>query len=62
MLGFLPQHKRDLSNTILEFLNFGKPVIATKVGGNVEVINKANGILIENDNPNELNFLDHEEK
>ena len=53
-VGISSSTQEGFSNTILEFLNFGKPVIATKVGGNVEVINKTNGILIENDNPNEL--------
>ena len=46
-VGISSSREEGLSNTILEFLYFGKPVIATKVGGNPELIDKNNGFLIE---------------
>ena len=49
-VGISSSREEGLSNTILEFLYFGKPVIATKVGGNPELIDKSNGFLIESDN------------
>ncbi len=43
----LPSLSEGLSNTLLEYMASGKPVIATRVGGNIEVIrNEENGILI----------------
>ena len=53
-VGISSSKEEGLSNTILEFLYFGKPVIATKVGGNPELIDKNNGFLIESDNDEQM--------
>ena len=53
-VGISSSLEEGFSNTILEYLNFGKPVIATNVGGNVDVINKKNGILIESNNHQQM--------
>ncbi len=44
-----------MSNAILEYMTFGKPVIATNVGGNPELIrNGYNGLLVSKENSFEL--------
>ena len=48
-VGISSSKEEGFSNTIIEFLNYGKPVIATDVGGNPEVINRDNGSVIKND-------------
>ena len=53
-VGISSSKQEGFSNTILEYLSFGKPVIATNVGGNPEIINNTNGILIENNNEEQL--------
>ena len=53
-VGISSSKEEGFSNTIIEFLNYGKPVIATDVGGNPEVINRDNGILIKNDDEVDL--------
>ncbi len=43
------------SNAILEALSFGKPVVATNVGGNAELVqHEQNGLLVEPSNTAEL--------
>ena len=42
----LPSLSESLSNSLLEALACGLPVVATKVGGNPELMNKKNGILV----------------
>lgn len=43
----LPSLSEGLSNALLEYMASAKPVIATRVGGNVDIIeNEKNGILI----------------
>lgn len=53
-VGISSSLEEGFSNTILEYLNFGKPVIATNVGGNVEIINEKNGILVESNNHHQI--------
>lgn len=43
--------REGLSNAILEYMACGKPVIATAVGGNTELVNDRNGILVSPDDP-----------
>lgn len=54
-VGVLCSRTEGLSNTILEYMAHGKPVIATNVGGNPElVIDQVNGYLVELDDADEL--------
>ena len=47
-IGILTSNEEGLSNSILEYMSYGLPVIATRVGGNVEqILNKKNGFLVE---------------
>jgi len=50
----LPSKIEGVPMVILEALSCGTPVIATKVGGIPEIVNKTNGILIENPDPNTI--------
>ena len=51
----LPSLSEGLSNAILEYMAAGKPVIATNVGGNSELVeNEINGILVEPANSKQL--------
>ncbi|MBU2570669.1 MAG: TIGR03088 family PEP-CTERM/XrtA system glycosyltransferase [Gammaproteobacteria bacterium] len=59
MRGFdifvLPSQAEGISNTILEAMASGLPVIATRVGGNPELVEHAKtGFLVEKQNPSEL--------
>ena len=48
-IGILTSNEEGLSNSILEYMSHGLPVIATRVGGNVEqILNNKNGFLVEN--------------
>jgi glycosyltransferase involved in cell wall biosynthesis len=42
-----PSHHEGFSLALAEAAMLGKPLIATDVGGNPEIVNKKNGILIE---------------
>ena len=47
-VGILTSNEEGLSNSILEYMSYGLPVVATRVGGNVEqIFNKKNGFLVE---------------
>lgn len=50
----LPSHNEGLSNSLLEALACGLPVIATKVGGHPEVLKGCNAILVK---PRSVNAL-----
>ena len=53
-VGISSSTEEGFSNSIIEFLFYGVPVIATNVGGNAEAIKSNYGILIKNNNVNEL--------
>jgi glycosyltransferase involved in cell wall biosynthesis len=51
----LPSLSEGMSNAILEYMAVGKPVIATSVGGNPELVqNDWNGLLVSKENVQEL--------
>lgn len=51
----LPSHTEGLPNAILEAFSFGKPVVATRVGGVPEVVaDGRNGILVSPNRPDML--------
>jgi len=48
-------HGEGISNSIMEYMALGKPVITTKSGGNCEIVyNNKNGFVIEEKNVDEL--------
>jgi len=54
-IGVLISHGEAISNSILEYMALGKPVIATNKGGTPELIeNNGNGFLVEYKNVDEL--------
>ncbi len=49
-IGVLTSSEEGFSNSILEYMSYGLPVIATNVGGNSEIIDhNRNGYLVEED-------------
>jgi glycosyltransferase involved in cell wall biosynthesis len=51
----LPSKAEGISNTILEAMATGLPIIATRVGGNPElVVDKETGLLVEKENVTEM--------
>jgi len=54
-IGVLISHGEAISNSILEYMALGKPVVATNKGGTPELIeNNGNGFLVEYKNVDEL--------
>ena len=53
-VGISSSLEEGLSNSLIEFISFGIPTIATKVGGSPEITNNENGFLIENNNRDAL--------
>lgn len=45
-VGVLCSDKEGLSNAILEYMGCGLPVVATAVGGNIELVDETNGVRI----------------
>lgn len=48
-IGVLCSDREGLSNAILEYMACGLPAVATKVGGNTELVDKENGICVPPD-------------
>jgi sugar transferase (PEP-CTERM/EpsH1 system associated) len=63
----LPSIAEGMSNTILEAMASGLPVVATRVGGNAELVEHGvNGILVSSQDPERLanaveRYLEHQE-
>lgn len=53
-VGVLCSDREGLSNAILEYMAWGLPVVATKVGGNPELVSVENGLLVPPDSPEAL--------
>jgi glycosyltransferase involved in cell wall biosynthesis len=53
-IGVLCSEREGLSNAILEYMACSLPVVATKVGGNTELVDKENGICVPTDDVGSL--------
>jgi glycosyltransferase involved in cell wall biosynthesis len=53
-IGVLCSDREGLSNAIMEYMACGLPVIATAVGGNVELVDASNGICVPPGDPEAL--------
>lgn len=53
-VGISSSLEEGLSNSLIEFISFGIPTIATRVGGNEEITNNRNGFLIKSNNTKQL--------
>ena len=54
-IGVLPSHQEGFSNSILEGMISGTPMIVTNVGGNPEAIrHKKEGLIVNSKSPREL--------
>lgn len=54
-IGILPSHQEGFSNTLLESMACGLPMVATAVGGNVEALEEGvNGFLVPPRDPQSL--------
>ncbi len=53
-VGVNCSEREGLSNAVIEYMSFGLPVIATAVGGNVELVNHERGFLVETGNVHQL--------
>lgn len=53
-IGVLCSAREGLSNAILEYMACGLPVVATAVGGNIELVDETNGVCVPPDDPDNL--------
>jgi len=53
-IGVLCSDREGLSNAILEYMASGLPVVATEVGGNIEMVSDLNGRCVPADDPDAL--------
>ncbi len=53
-IGILCSDKEGLSNAILEYMSHGLPVVATRVGGNPELVTEDTGLCVPADDPQAL--------
>lgn len=53
-IGVLCSDREGLSNAIMEYMACGLPVVATAVGGNVELVDESNGICVPPGDPEAL--------
>ena len=54
-IGVLATFTEGISNSILEYMGFGKPVIATEGGGTCEIVQDGiTGFLVQVENPEEM--------
>ena len=53
-VSVLPSSSESLSNVVIESMAAGVPVVATRVGGNPELIDETRGILVPPDNEHSL--------
>ena len=53
-IGVLCSDREGLSNAVLEYMAAGLPVVATAVGGNVELVSEHNGVLVPPGDPQQL--------
>lgn len=51
-VAVLPSRSEGMSNALLEYMAAGRPIVATSVGGNVELVtHEVHGLLVPADNP-----------
>jgi len=53
-IGVMCSDREGLSNAILEYMACGLPVVATKAGGNTELVDEENGICVPTDDVDAL--------
>jgi glycosyltransferase involved in cell wall biosynthesis len=59
-IALLPSWHENMSNALLEAMAAGVPVIATRVGGNTEIVSQGGGVLVSPHDPAALAFAIHE--